>query len=203
MLRVVIITWEYPPRIVGDLARYVERIASNLVDNGLDVYVLTFHERMRGLERREDRVNVYRVGNPVEPHLNVLTWDLTLAAEFERAVSDIYYSVRGEIDLIDAHEWLAIIPAIILKKALNIPFIYSLHSLEEHRSHYADAPLNVAIKNIECLGTHESCKILVKSEWMRSEVKRLHNIPEDKISSIAPSSPTWATEVREFYRRTR
>lgn len=182
------------------MARHVKRVASSLADSGLEVSVVTFHDKLRGFERRSDGVNIYRVGNPVDPHLNVLTWDMTLAAEFERIVSDIYYSVQGEIDLIDAHEWLSIVPGAMLKKAFGIPFIYSLHSLEEQRSHYADAPLNMAIRSLEHLGMYEASKVLVKSEWMKSEVERLHNIPGDKIVYISPTSPTWAAETGKFYR---
>lgn len=198
-MRIVIITGEYPPRIIGDIASYVERLASILEKGGLDVVVVTFHDCLRGLETRVDGVKVYRVGNPVEPHLNILTWDLTFAAELERVVSDIYYSVRGEIDLIDAHEWLSIVPSTIMKKAFKIPFIYTLHSLEEHRSYYSNSPLNIAIKNLERLGSYESRRLLVKSKWMKAEVKKLHNIADEKIVSISPSIPTWPIAITEFY----
>lgn len=199
-LRVVIITWEYPPRIVGEIARRVEKVASALTDDGIDVSVVTFHDKIQGFERQSNGFEIYRVGNPVDPHLNILTWDLTLATEFERMVSDIYYSTQGKIDVIDAHEWLSIVPAAILKKAFGIPFIYSLYSLEEQRSHHADAPLNTAIRNLEHLGVCEASKILVESEWMKSEVERLHGISGDRIVPISPASPTWAAELRKFYR---
>ena len=86
-----------------------------------------------------------------------------------------------------------------MKKAFNIPFVYSIDSLEEHRSHYANSSLNIAIKNLEHLGTNESCRILVKSEWMKAEVKKLRNIADEKIISISPTSPTWNTKIKEFY----
>jgi len=178
----------------------VEKVASALADGGMDVSIVTFHDRIQGLERQSNGVEVYRVGNPVEPHLNILNWDLTLATEFERIISDIYYSTRGEIDVIDAHEWFSVVPGTILKKALGIPFIYSLYSLEEQRSHYADAPLNIAIRNLEHLGVCEASKVIVKSDWMKSEVERLHSIPGNRVASISPSSPTWAAELGKLYK---
>ena len=199
-MRIVIITGEYPPRIIGNIAFYVERLASSLEKGGFDVFVVTFHDHLRGVEKRRDGVKVYRVGNPVDPHLNILTWDLTLAAELERAVSDIYYSVRGEIDLIDAHEWLSVVPSMIMKKAFKIPFIYTLHSLEEHRSYFSNSPLNLAIKNLERLGSRESSRLLVQSKWMKGEVRKLHNVADGKIVPISPSLPSWPKEINEFYK---
>ena len=198
MLRVALITREYPPRVVGDIAEHVKKIALNLVDDGLETYVVTYHDSLRVLTSREDGVSVYRVGNPVEPHFNILTWNLAFAIELERVVSDIHYS--GNIKLIDAHEWQSIVPSVLLKKAHNIPFIYSIYSLEDHRSHYADAPLNTAIKNVERLGMHEANKILVKSEWMKSEIKKIHAIADEKVVSISPTSTNWTSEIRTIYR---
>lgn len=199
-MRVVIITWEYPPRIIGEIARHVEKVASTLEDGGADVSVVTFNDKLQGLERQSNGVEVHRVANPVEPHLNVLTWNLTLATEFERIASDIYYSTQRRIDVIDAHEWLSIVPATIIKKAFGIPFIYSLYSLEEQRSQHADAPLNTTIKNLERLGVCEASKVLVESEQLKSDVEKLLNISDDKVTCISPSSPTWAAELGKLYR---
>jgi len=200
-LRIVIITWEFPPRVIGDVAYHIDRIAQTLVHNGIDVFVVTYHNQLHGLEIRKDGVNVYRVKNPVESQFNILTWDLTLASELEKAVSDIYYSTGKTIDLIDAHEWLSVVPSTVLNRALKIPFIYSVNSLEEHRSNYGEAPLNIAIKNLERLGTQQASKIIVKSEWMKSEIERLHKTPAEKIISIPSSSINWSAEIREVYRR--
>src|SRR5207244_509023 len=40
-LRVLILSWEYPPLIEGGLARHVRKLSENLVRRGLDVHVLT------------------------------------------------------------------------------------------------------------------------------------------------------------------
>ena len=118
----------------------------------------------------------------------------------ERAASNIYYGANKHIDLIDAHDWHFIPAAVTLKKALNIPFVYSVESLEEHRSHGANSPFNMAIKSIEWLGMYEAEKLIVKSEWMRDEVSRLYKVPLEKVKVIQPKSAGWIKEVLETYK---
>jgi 1,4-alpha-glucan branching enzyme len=86
-----------------------------------------------------------------------------------------------------------------LKKALNLPFIYSVESLEEHRSHGANSPFNMAIKSIEWLGMYEAEKLIVKSDWMRDETYRLYKVPLEKVKVIPPKSVNWVKNVLETY----
>jgi len=199
-MRVIILSWEYPPRIVGQLAYYVKELGVQLVKNNVEVYVVTYHDYLTGLYNEPEGIKTFRVANPVRTHTGVLTWVLTLNQEVERAASNIYYDANKHIDLIDAHDWHFIPAAVTLKKALNIPFVYSVESLEEHRSHGANSPFNMAIKSIEWLGMYEAEKLIVKSEWMRDEVSRLYKVPLEKVKVIQPKSAGWIKEVLETYK---
>ena len=198
-MRVVIFSWEYPPRIVGQLANHVKKLASQLVKNSVEVYVVTYHDFPTGGQDDSDGVKTIRVTNPVHTHIGVLTWVLTLNQEVERATADIYYSVNRHLDLIDIHDWHFIPAAVTLKKAMKIPFIYSVDSLEEHRSHGANTPFNMAIKSIEWLGTFEARRLIVKSEWMKSEVSRLYRVPTEKIKTVPPDSSRWVEDTLATY----
>ncbi|MCD6446143.1 glycosyltransferase [Candidatus Bathyarchaeota archaeon] len=199
-MRVIIFSWEYPPRIVGALANYVRELTVQLVKNNVKTYIVTYHDYLTGLHNEPLGVKIYRVTNPVRTHIGVLTWVLTLNQEVERAAADIYYSENGKISLIDAQDWHFIPAAVTLKKALNIQFIYSIDSLEEHRSHGANSPFNMAIKSIEWLGTYEAKLLLVKSEWMKNEVIRIYKVPGEKVKVIHPKSKVWMKEVLEAYK---
>lgn len=199
-MRVIFLSWEYPPRIVGQLAYYVKELGVQLVKNNVEVYVVTYHDYLTGLYNEPEGIKTFRVANPVRTHTGVLTWVLTLNQEVERAASNIYYGANKHIDLIDAHDWHFIPAAVTLKKALNIPFVYSVESLEEHRSHGANSPFNMAIKSIEWLGMYEAEKLIVKSEWMRDEVSRLYKVPLEKVKVIQPKSAGWIKEVLETYK---
>ncbi len=200
-MRAIILTWEFPPRIVGSLAHYVNRLAVELVKNKVDVYVVTYHDTWTGYDEGADGVKAYRVSNPVKPQISVITWDLSLNQEFARVAADIYYSTNREVDLIDAHDWHCVPAAVSLKKAFRIPFVFSVDSLEDHRSHGANTPFNLSIKGIEQLGAHEADEIVVRSEWMRQEVSRIHDVPSRKIDVASPQSSSWISEVLESYEK--
>ena len=199
MMHAIILSWEYPPRIVGHLADYVRELALQLVKNKVETYVVTYHDFLTGEYDEPDGVKTYRVTNPVRTHIGVLTWVLTLNQEIERATANIYYNTGKQVDLMDVHDWHFIPAAVTLKKALNLPFIYSVESLEEHRSHGANSPFNMAIKSIEWLGMYEAEKLVVKSEWMRDEAFRLYKVPVEKVKVILPKSVNWVKNVLETY----
>jgi glycosyltransferase involved in cell wall biosynthesis len=199
MMHAIILSWEYPPRIIGHLADYVRELAVQLVKNKVETYVVTYHDFLTGKYDESDGVKTYRVTNPVRTHIGVLTWVLTLNQEIERAAANIYYNTGKQVDLMDVHDWHFIPAAVTLKKALNLPFIYSVESLEEHRSHGANSPFNMAIKSIEWLGMYEAEKLIVKSDWMRDETYRLYKVPLEKVKVIPPKSVNWIKNVLETY----
>ena len=43
-MHVIIFSWEYPPRIVGELADYVRELATQLVKNNEKAWVVTYHD---------------------------------------------------------------------------------------------------------------------------------------------------------------
>lgn len=198
----MIFSWEYPPRIVGQLANYVKELAVQLVKNKVKVYVITYHDYLTGQLEEPEGIKTYRVTNPVRTHTGVLTWMLTLNQEVERAAADIYYNADKRINLIDAHDWHFIPAAVTLKNAFNLPFIYSVDSLENHRSHGVNSPFNMAIRSIEWLGMYEAEKILVKSEWMRDEARRIYKVPTKKVKIVKTKSKTWMKDVLEAYMKT-
>jgi len=198
-MRVVIFSWEYPPRIIGQLADHVKTLASQLVEHGTQPYVVTYHDYLTGEYDEPEGTKTFRVTNPVHTHIGVLTWVLTLNQEVERVTANIYYDMKGQVNLIDVHDWHFISAAVTLKKALRVPFVYSVESLEDHRSHGANTPYNMAIKSIEWLGMYESHGLIVKSGWMRDEAIRLYKVPSEKVNIIPPSSTGWMKNILAVY----
>jgi glycosyltransferase involved in cell wall biosynthesis len=199
-MHVIIFSWEYPPRVVGRLAEYISALSTQLVKNKVETHVVTYHDFLTGAVEEASGVKVVRVANPVRTHIGVLTWDLTLNQEVERAAASIYYQANKQIDLIDVYDWHFIPAAVTLKNALGVPFVYSVESLEDHRSPPADTPYSMSIKSIEWLGFYEAKKVSVKSEWMRNEVVRIYNVPKEKIEVVTPNANSWVKKVLEIYK---
>jgi glycogen(starch) synthase len=198
-MRVVIFSWEYPPRVVGQLAEYISALSTQLVKNKVETYIVTYHDFLTGSVEEASGVKTVRVTNPVRTHIGVLTWVLTLNQEVERAAANIYYQADKQIDLIDVYDWHFIPAAVTLKNALDIPFVYSAESLEDQRAQTANTPYNMAIKSIEWLGFYEAKQVSAKSEWMRNEIVRTYEVPKEKIKVVLPNTNSWIKEVLELY----
>jgi len=198
-MRIIILSWEYPPRVVGQLSEYVKALSTQLATNKVEVNVVTYDELATGETQEPSGVKTTRVSNPVKTHIGVLTWVLTLNQEIERAAANTYYSSGKNIDLIDVFDWHFIPAAVTLKIGLGIPFVYSVESLEDHRSPTANSSYNLAIKSIEWLGFFEADMVSVKSQWMKDEVTRIYKVPPAKIAVIPANSDSWIADILKEY----
>ena len=198
-MRAIIFSWEYPPRVVGQLSVYVSVLSTQLASSKVDVNVVTYDDSATGQTQEPSGVKTFRVANPVRTHIGVLTWVLTLNQEVERAAANIYYGTNKQVDLIDVFDWHFIPAAVTLKNGLGIPFVYSVESLEDHRSPNANASYNMAIKSIEWLGFYEAARIAVKSEWMKDEVTRIYKTPTEKITVISSDPSISIKDVLKLY----
>ena len=199
-MRVILFSWEYPPRIVGKLAEYTSALATQLVNNKVETYIVTYHAYLTGIANEANGAKIFRVTNPVRTHSGVLTWVLTLNEEVERAAANIYYQANKQVDLIDVYDWHFIPAAVSLKNALGIPFVFSVDSLEDHRAQGANTPFNMAIKSIEWLGFYEAEKVDAKSDWMRDEITRIYKVPREKVTVVSPTADSWIKEVLDLYK---
>jgi len=185
--------------VVGQLSGYISALSTQLVQNKVEVNVVTYDDAATGQTKEPSGVKTFKVANPVRNHIGVLTWVLTLNQEIERVVADIYYESNKPVDLIDVHDWHFIPAAVTLKNGLGIPFIFSVESLEDHRSPNANASYNMAIKSIEWMGFYEAERISVKSEWMKDEVNRIYKVPKEKITVISTDPSVWIKEILKLY----
>lgn len=196
-MRVVTLSWEYPPRIVGERSLYIRSLCQKLAGIGFETHVVTYNESLRGVEKEPSGIIVHRVGNPVKTHLNILTWVLALSVEFERVCADIHYDA-GPIDLLDCQEWISVPSSIKLSKAFHIPYVMTFHSLEEQRMSNLDNPMSLTIQYFEQLGANSSSIVVVKSEAMKEEVQRLFNLPERKVLCI-PQNTYFGKRIAKIY----
>jgi glycogen synthase len=65
-MRILLISWEYPPVIEGGLARHVRKLAEHLGSEGLEAHVLTRGGHLPAEEERHGVV-VHRVREPEFP----------------------------------------------------------------------------------------------------------------------------------------
>ena len=198
-MQVLIFSWEYPPRKIGQLAEYIDSLSKDLVENKIKTYVITCHDFLTGITEQPSGVTTVRVTNPVRNHISFLTWILTLNQEVGRVAANIIYQQKNQISLINVYDWHFIPAAVTLKRAFKIPIVYSVESLEDHRSQKANTPYNMAIKSIEWLGFYEANKITVKSKSIKNDITDIYMVPADKIKIVESDWHSNFKKIRNIF----
>jgi glycogen(starch) synthase len=185
--RVLMLSWEYPPVVVGGLGRHVHALSTALVRAGHEVTVVTRHAPGAPLEEYSEGVRIVRA--PEDPPLfpldpaNMLAWTMALNHTLTR--SALRAAENGEYDVIHAHDWLVAHTAVTLKEHLDLPLVATIHATEAGRHQgWLPEPMNKAIHSVEWWLAHEACRVIVCSEYMQWEVNRLLEIPTGRIEPV-------------------
>jgi glycogen(starch) synthase len=186
------LSWEYPPRIVGGIARHVQELSEALAAQGVQVHVITATHPDASDEVIENGVHLHRVGAPPSPHGDFLQGVWTMNAAFEaRADALLQDLLRGkpaqsqrEPILLHAHDWLAYPAAKSLKHRYKLPLIATIHATEHGRHGGIHSDLSRAIHQLEWELSYEAWRVIVCSNFMRGEVMHALNTPYDKLDVI-------------------
>jgi len=198
------LSWEYPPKRLGNVADHVSTLAHELLKRGNDVELVVLDDLKRGFEDVSG-VHVHRVANPVKTHpmASILSYNVTASLPMETESSNIIYFYKQlgkSVDVVHAHEWLTTYPAIVLKHVFHIPFVVTFHSIEGHRCHDNFSATSLAIKEIEDMGIWESKTVITNTDWLKREILRYYGGGHsEKIRVIWPIGPNWVDEVTSVY----
>ena len=182
-MKILMLTWEYPPRIVGGISRVVHDLSHRLIKDGHDVTVVTYRDENLSYFEDDKGVKVYRVDNYMIHPNNFIEWIMQLNFAMTGKASEII-AKEGNFDVIHAHDWLVANSAISLKKAFNIPLISTIHATEAGRNSGIHDETQRYINDTEWLLTYESSEVIVNSNFMKNDIQRLFGLPYDKINVI-------------------
>ncbi|MGZ6696009.1 MAG: glycosyltransferase family 4 protein [Solirubrobacteraceae bacterium] len=182
-MRVLILTWEYPPIVEGGLARHVRKLAENHVQRGVEVHVLT-----RGDRADEVRagVHVHRVDEPDTPRGDLdafLRWIEDMNDDMEAAGRAL--AVRHAFDVVHGHDWLVARAAAALSRRHRLPYLTTVHATEygRHQGRVAQHPQS-AIHGVERWMARRADGVVVCSHYMRGQVADVFGVDEDRIRVI-------------------
>lgn len=187
-LRILMLSWEYPPHTIGGLGKHVLDLLPALDRHGAEVHLIT-PQLMGGpefehLPESVAECTIHRVAPPDLHGVDFYTsvWRTNLAIEqCGRALIE----QLGGVDIIHAHDWLVAFSAIALKHAYKIPLLSTIHATEHgrHRGNI-QGDLQRAIHNVEWQLTYESWRVITTSGFMRDEVIRVFHLPADKVDIV-------------------
>jgi glycogen(starch) synthase len=186
-MRVLMLSWEYPPALVGGLGRHVHALAESLVRAGHEVTVLTRRTDGEPPEELAGGVRVVRVADdpPLFPfETDLLAWAMAFNHALARA--GLAVVAEWEPDVVHAHDWLVAHAATTLKHHLGVPLVATVHATEAGRHQgWLPAPLNKSIHSVEWWLTYEARRVVTCSQYMRWEVTRLFELPPDKVDVVS------------------
>ena len=131
-MKILMLTWEYPPRIVGGIARVVHDLSQRLIKDGHDVYVITYKEGNVPYYENDKGVNVYRVDNYMINPNNFIDWIMQLNFNMVAKANELI-SNGEKFDVIHAHDWLVAYAAKTLKNSYNMPLVSTIHATESRK----------------------------------------------------------------------
>jgi glycogen(starch) synthase len=211
-MRILMLSWEYPPVVIGGLGRHVHALARHLAAQGHEVVVLCRHEAgsdalTHPTERTtHEGVRVVRVAED-PTHLtfekDLVAWTLAMGHAMIRAGLSLLRGWRP--DVVHAHDWLVTHPAIALAEHAGVPLVATMHATEAGRhSGWLSQPLNQQIHSVEWWLANRADAMITCSAAMRTEVSHLFEVDPEDISvihnGIEPRS--WRVPA-ELVRRTR
>jgi glycogen(starch) synthase len=181
-MRVLMLSWEYPPRAVGGLARHVYELTRSLVKKGVQVELLTAREEGLPYEEEMEEVRVFRVdpyhGDPGGFTAWVMRLNLALLEK------GAFLASMQQYDLVHAHDWLVAYAARGLKHAFQLPLLATIHATEHGRNQGLHNDLQRYISDVEWWLTFEAWKVICCSRYMEEELMNVFQLPRDKISII-------------------
>ena len=182
-MKILMLTWEYPPRVVGGIARVVYDLSRTLLKDGHDVTVVTYRDGDAPYFEDDKGVKVYRVDNYMINPNNFIDWIMQLNFNLIAKANEII-AEQGKFDVIHAHDWLVAYAAKTLKNSYNTPIVATIHATEAGRNSGIHDETQRYINDTEWMLTYEATEVIVNSNYMKNELQRLFGLPYEKINVV-------------------
>ncbi|MBI4506795.1 MAG: glycosyltransferase family 4 protein [Chloroflexi bacterium] len=189
-MRVLMLSWEYPPHNIGGLSKHVTELAPALIAAGIEVHLLTpawlGGAPIEPLAEKPNNSRVYRVTPPPEAHdlADFFSSVVHTNGLLERQANELIRET-GPFDLIHAHDWLVGPAAWALKHMHRTPLVATIHATEWGRSRgHLGSDMQRAINSVEWWLTYEAWRVICCSAYMAEEVRTIFETPPDKIDVV-------------------
>lgn len=177
----MVLSWEFPPRIVGGIARHVGELYPELVKLGHEIHLITPEFGHAPMYEMVEGVRVHRV--PVAAANDFFHWIVNLNESIGHHGGKLMLE-EGPFDIIHAHDWLVGDAAIALKHNFKVPLIATIHATEYGRHNGINTDIQRYISSKEALLAFNAWRIIVCTDYMRREVERALQTPWDKVDVI-------------------
>jgi glycogen(starch) synthase len=175
-VRVLILSWEYPPIVEGGLARHVRKLSEQLVRQGVDVHVLTRGGGHLGAEEDRHGVTVHRVREPEFPRDDLdafIAWVEHMNDDMLAAGTEL----GGGFDVVHSHDWLVAAAARRLARRRRLPWLVTVHATEYGRHQgWVDKHPQSHIHAVEKRMVRAADRVITCSHYMRGHVRDVFGV---------------------------
>ncbi|MFO7918449.1 MAG: glycosyltransferase family 4 protein [Anaerolineae bacterium] len=183
-MRILMLSWEYHPHVVGGLGKHVTELLPSLVEQGVEVHLVT--PLCPGAEtmEKDGRLTVHRV--VLSPRTAASFGEgVRRANETIKEACDAVIEREGPFDLIHNHDWLTSFAAIQLKHEYKTPLLATVHATERGRGRgELVGPDAQEINDAEWRLTFEAWRVICCTHYMARELQAYFYTPSDKIEVI-------------------
>jgi glycogen synthase len=185
-MKVLMVSWEYPPVVIGGLGRHVHHLSTALAAAGHEVVMLS--RRPSGTDPSthpsSDEINedVRVVAAAQDPHeftfgKDMMAWTLAMGHAMVRTGLSLKKKRNGRPwrpDVVHAHDWLVAHPAVALSEFYDVPMVSTIHATEAGRhSGWVSGSLSRQVHAVESWLVRESDSLITCSASMRDEITEL------------------------------
>jgi glycogen synthase len=187
-MKVLLLSWEYPPVVIGGLGRHVHHLATALAEAGHEVVVLSrrpFGTDPSSHPSTDDLSEGVRVvAAAQDPHefefgTDMMAWTLAMGHSMVRAglalrSRELRSREPWRPDVVHAHDWLVAHPAIALAEYFDVPLVSTIHATEAGRhSGWVSGSISRQVHAVESWLVHESDTLITCSASMSDELGEL------------------------------
>jgi glycogen(starch) synthase len=221
-MKIAVLVYEYPPKIVGGLGTYAAEITRKFVLMDHDVTVFTMNDDGGTLPTREiwRGIEIHRPlhldvsdslpdviaddikkwGRGLNLFGKLLVYNYLTASKL---VNELIKKEGINYDVVVAHDWLSVMGGVTVKKETGLPLAFHVHSTEKGRTLGNGSSV---VSNIELRGANMADMIVTVSYAMKDELIQL-GFPKDKIevsyNGVDPQKYNPANFTAEAVRRIR
>lgn len=184
-MRILMLSWEFPPRMVGGLGRHVDALTRALVVAGHEVHVVSREHPEAPAHEEVGGIRVVRVdaSPPDVGFEDFVPWVLAFNTAVLAAASRL--ARTNDYDVVHVHDWLVASAGVGVAEAFDLPLVATIHATEfgRHQGHLP-GPMNRLIHGIEGWLVDRARHIVVCSTYMRDQVRTLFGAPDERIDVI-------------------
>jgi glycogen synthase len=183
-MRVLMLSWEFPPRVVGGIAAHVDGLARALARSGHEVVVFSLADPRVDDDETVGGVRVLRAHADL-PWIPDDFLVATMASANHQLTQLAAQLGSWRPDVIHAHDWLVSWSADTLKTLWGLPLVATIHATERGR-HGGHLPPGTpaAVNAVEWWLTFQAQEIIACSKFMVREVTEGFELPSEKVNLV-------------------